>query len=123
VAEVRVLCWEVTLEGVNGWQRKGMRCGCGDVRRTFGVVAEGCRVLPGPGWVSGVEVVVVVVGSVQVISDINCPVLGWRYDLRGNSQEGGKQRHKQLQMEPRDLLALVMFRQIQLILHLSTVGF
>jgi hypothetical protein len=33
--------------------------------------------------------------------------------LSGNSQEGGKQRHKQLQMEPRDLLALVMFRQIQ----------
>jgi hypothetical protein len=26
---------------------------------------------------------------------------------------GGKQRQKQLQMEPRDLLALVMFRQLQ----------
>ena len=79
--------------------------------------------LPGPGFVSGVDVVIVVVGSVQVISDINCAVLGWRYDLSGNSQEGGKQRQKQLQMEPRDLLALVMFRQIQLILHLSTAGF
>jgi len=62
VVEVRVLCWEVTVEWVNGWQRKGMRCSCGDVRRTFGVVAEGCRVLPGPGFVSGVDVVVV--GSV-----------------------------------------------------------
>jgi len=123
MVQVRVLSWEVRVDGVNGRQRKRMRCGCGDVRHTFGVVAEGCRVLPGPEYVSGVEVVVVVAGSVQVINGINCVVLSWRYDLRGNSQEGGKQRQKQLQMEPRDLLALVMFRQIQLILHLSTAGF
>ena len=113
VVEVRVLCWEVKVEGVNGWQRKGIRCGCGDIRRTFGVVAEGCRVLPDPGFVSGVEVLVVVVGSVQVISGAGCTVLAWRYDLRGNGQEGGEQRQKQLQMEPRDLLTLVTCRRLQ----------
>ena len=53
---------------MNGWQRKGIRNGCGDVRRTFGVIAEGCRVLPDPGFVCDVEVVVVVAGSVQGIS-------------------------------------------------------
>ena len=52
---------------VNGWQQEN-RSGCGDVRRTFGIVAEGCRVLPEPGFVSDVEVVVVVAGSVQRIS-------------------------------------------------------
>jgi len=31
----------------------------------------------------------------------------------GNSGKGGKEREKQLQMEPRDLLALGMFRQLQ----------
>ena len=44
----------------------------------------------------------VVVGSVQGISGTGCAVLARRYDLRGNSQEDGKQRQKQLQMEPRD---------------------
>jgi hypothetical protein len=78
--EVRVLCWEV-----NDWQRKGIRSGCCDVGRTFGVVAEGCRMLPDPGFVSGVEVVVVVVGSVQVVGGTGCAVLAWRYDLHGNS--------------------------------------
>jgi hypothetical protein len=57
--------------------------------------------------------VAVAVGSVRVISGTGCAVLGWQYDLGGNSQEGGKQRQKQLQMEPRGLLALVMFRQLQ----------
>jgi len=33
--------------------------------------------------------------------------------LRGNSQEGGEQRQKQLQMEPRDLLTLVTCRRLQ----------
>ena len=47
--------------------------------------------LPDPGFVSDVEVVVVRVGSVQGISGTGCAVLAWRYDLRGNSQEGGKQ--------------------------------
>jgi hypothetical protein len=111
--EVWVLCWEVRVEGVDVWQRTGIRCGSGDVYLTFGVVAEGCRVLPDPGFVSGIEVVVVVVGSVQALSGTGCAVLAWRYELRGNSQEGGKQRQKELQMEPRDLLALVMFRQLQ----------
>ena len=55
-------------------------CGCGDVRRNFGVVAEVCRVRWDPGFVSGVEVVVVVVGSVPVISSTGCAVVGWRYD-------------------------------------------
>ena len=54
-----------------------------------------------------------VVDSVLIISGTGCALLSWRYDLCGNSQEGGKQRQKQLQMELRDLLALVMFRQIQ----------
>jgi len=49
------------------------------------------KVLPDPGFISDVEVVVVVVGSVQVISGTGCAVLAWRYDLRGNSQQGGKQ--------------------------------
>jgi len=88
------------VEGVNCWQRKGIRCGCGDVCRNFGVVSEGCRVLPELGFVSGVEVVDVVATSGQVFSGTGCTVLAWRYDVRGNSQEGGKQRHKQLQMEP-----------------------
>ena len=113
MVEVRVLCWEVTVEVVSSWQRKGIRCGCGDGRRTFRVVAEGCRVLPDLAFISDLEVVVVVVGSVQVISGTGCAVLAWRYDLRGNSQEGCKQRQKQLQMEPRDFLALVMFRQLE----------
>ena len=69
--------------------------------------------LPGPGFVSGIDVAVVVVGRVQVISGTVCAVLAWRYDLRGNSQQGGKQRQKQLQMESRYLLALIMFRQLQ----------
>lgn len=85
----------------------------GDARRTFGEVAEGCRMLPDSGFVSGIEVVLVVVGSVQVISGTGCAVLSYRYDLGGNSEEGDKQRQKQLQLEPRDLLALVMFRQPQ----------
>jgi len=76
---------------VNGCQQEEIRCGCGDARRTFDVIAEGCRVLPDPGFVSNIEVVVVAVGSVQVISGTGCAVLAWRYDLRGNSQEGGKQ--------------------------------
>ena len=42
--------------------------------------------LPDPGFVSGVEVLVVVVGSVEVLSGTGCAVLAWRYDLRGNSQ-------------------------------------
>ena len=114
VVEVRVLCWEVKVERVNGWQRKGIRCGSGDIRYSFGVVAEGCRVLPDPGFVSGVEILVVVVGRVQVISGTGCAVLAWRYDLCGNSQKGGKQRQKHLQMESRDLLAIVTFRQLEL---------
>ena len=73
-----MLCWEVREEGVSGWQRKGARCGCDDVHRTFGAVAEGCRVLPDSRFVSGVEVVVVVVGSVQDISGTGCAVLAWR---------------------------------------------
>jgi len=63
-------------------------------------------------FVSVVEDVIVVVGSVEIISG-TCAVLAWRYDLCGNNQQGGKERQKQLQMEPRDLLSLVMFRQIQ----------
>ena len=51
---------------VNGWQRKGIRSG--DVRLTFDVIAEGCLVLPDPGFVSDVEAVVAVVVSVQGIS-------------------------------------------------------
>jgi len=51
---------------VNGWQRKWIRSG--DVRLSFDVIAEGCRVLPDPGFVSDVEVVVVVAGGVQGIS-------------------------------------------------------
>ena len=54
-----------------------------------------------------------VVDSVQNISATLCAALAWRYDLCGNSQEGGKWRQKQLQMEQRDVLALGMFRQIQ----------
>jgi len=100
VVSVRVLCCNIKVEGVKSWQRKGIRCGCGDVRRNFDVVAEGCRVLPELGFVSGVEVLDVVVASGQVISGTGCAVLAWRYDLSGNSQEGGKQRQKQLQMEP-----------------------
>ena len=99
---------------MNGWQRKGIRNGCGDVRRTFGVIAEGCRVLPDPGFVCDVEVVVVVAGSVQGISGTCCAVMAWRYELRGNSMEGGKQRQKQLHIEPRVLLALGIFRQLEL---------
>ena len=41
--------------------------------------------LQDPGFVSGVEVVVVVVGSVQVVSGTGCAVLAWRYDFHGNS--------------------------------------
>jgi hypothetical protein len=55
----------------------------------------------------------VVVDSVQVISGTLCAVLAWLYGLSGNSQEGGKQRQRQLQIELRDLLALGVFRQIQ----------
>ena len=113
LVELWMLCWEVRLEGVNGWQQKGIRRGCGDVRRTFGVFAEVCRVLSDPGFVSGVEVVFVAVGSVEVISGTVCAVLGWCYDFWGNSKGGSKQRQKQLQLEPRDLLAMVMFRQLQ----------
>ena len=79
VLEVRKLCWEVRVDGVNGLQRKGIRCGCGEVRLTFGVVVEGCRLLPDPVFISGVEFVVVLVGSVQVISGTGCAVLGWWY--------------------------------------------
>jgi len=71
-------------------------------------------VQPDPEFISGIKVVVVViVGSIQVVSGTGCAVLAWWYDLRGNSEEGGKQRQKQLQLEPRDLLALVLFRQLQ----------
>jgi len=70
-------------------------------------------VLPDPGFVYGVEVVFVVVGSFQVVSGTGCAVLAWRYYLQGNSQEGCKQRHKVLQIKPRDLQALVTFRQLQ----------
>jgi len=52
---------------VNGWQQE-IRSGCGDVRLTFDVIAEGCRVLLDPGFVFDVEVVVAVVGGVQGIS-------------------------------------------------------
>ena len=52
-------------------QRKGMRCGCGDVCHIIGFF-EICRVLPDPEFVYGVEVVVVVVGSVQVVSGTDC---------------------------------------------------
>ena len=69
--------------------------------------------LPDPGFVYGIEVVVVVVGSVQVVSGTGCAVLAWWYVLRGNSQEGCKQRQKQLQIKPRVLQVLVMFRQLQ----------
>lgn len=69
--------------------------------------------LPDPGFVSGVEVLVVVVCSVQVVSGTGRAVLAWRYDLCGNCQEGGKQRQKHLQMESRGLLALVTFRQLE----------
>ena len=92
MVEVRVLCCEVRVDGVNGWQRKGIRCGSGDVRRTFGIVAEGCRMLPDPGFVSGVKVLIVVLGSVEILSGTRCAVLAWRYDLCGDSQKGGKQR-------------------------------
>jgi len=57
---------------VNGWQRKEIRSGCGDVRRTFDVIAEGCRVLPERGFGSGVESVVVVVGSILVVTGTGC---------------------------------------------------
>jgi hypothetical protein len=67
-------------------QRKGIRYGWGDARRTFVFVAEVCRVLPDPGFVSDVEVVVVVVCSVNVISGIYCAGLGWWYDLGGKSK-------------------------------------
>ena len=50
------------------------------------VVAEVCRVLPDPGFVCDIEVVVVVVGVVKVISGTGCAVLAWWYDLRGNSK-------------------------------------
>ena len=90
----------------------GVTCGCPDFRRIICVV-EVCQVLPDSGFVYGVEVVVVVVGSVQVVSGTGCAVLAWRYDLRGNSQDGGKQTQKQLRMEPCDLLVLVTFRQLQ----------
>ena len=70
--------------------------------------------LPDPGFVSDVEVVVLVVGGVQCISGTGCAVLAWRYELRGNRKEGGKQRQKQLHIEPRGLLALGMFKQLEL---------
>jgi hypothetical protein len=63
VVVVWVLCQVFRVERVNGWQRKRIRCGCGDVCDIIGFV-EVCRVLPDPGFVYGVEVVVVVVGSV-----------------------------------------------------------
>ena len=113
MVKVWVLCGKGGVEGVNGWQRKGIRCGCGDVRRTFCAVAESCRVLSYPGFVFGVEVLVVVVGSVQAVSGTGCAVLAWRYDLCGNRQDGGKQTQKHLQVESRDLLPLVTFRQLQ----------
>ena len=50
----------------------------GHLGPTFGIVAEGCRVLPDLGFVSGVEAVVVVVGSVQVLNYTGCAVLAWR---------------------------------------------
>jgi hypothetical protein len=73
------------------WLALGNRCDFGD-RQTFGVVAEVCRVLSNPEFVTGVEVVVVLVGSIWVIIGTVCAVLGGRYALGGNSQEGGKQR-------------------------------
>jgi hypothetical protein len=51
-------------------------------------------VVPYTRFVSGIGVAVV--GSVQVISGTGGAVLGWRYDVGGNSQEGGKQRQKEL---------------------------
>jgi len=109
VVEVRVLCWEVRVE----WLMAGSR------RRSEVAVATSAvpsallpKVLPDLGFISDIEVVVLVVGSVQVISGTGCAVLVWRYDLRGNGQEGGKQKQKQLQMEPRGLLTLGMFRQL-----------
>ena len=48
--------------------------------------------LPDHGFVSDVEVVVILVGSDHIISGTACDVLSWRCDLCGNSQEGGKQR-------------------------------
>ena len=69
--------------------------------------------LPDLGFVSGLLVLVVVVGSVEFITGTSCAVLAWRYDLGGNSQEGGKQRQKHLQVNPRDLLALIMLRQLE----------
>jgi hypothetical protein len=53
-------------------------------------------VQPDPGFVSGVDIVVVVVGSVQVISGTGCAVLAWLYDVRGNRQDGGKRKEIQL---------------------------
>ena len=43
--------------------------------------------LPDLGFVYGVDVLVVVVGSVQVVSGTGCAVLAWRYSL----QPGGVQ--------------------------------
>ena len=71
MVEVCVLCRGFRVERVNGWQRKRIRCGCGDVCHIIGFV-EVCRLLPDPGFVYGVEVVVVVVGSVQVVSGTGC---------------------------------------------------
>jgi len=64
VVELQKLCWEVRVEGVNSWQQKEIKYCCGYVRRTFRVVAEGCRLLPDLGFVSDIEVMVVAVGSV-----------------------------------------------------------
>jgi len=75
VVEVRVLCCEVSVEGVNGWQQKESRCVCGDDRLTFLVVAEGCRVLPDPVFDSDVDVIFVAVGSLQGISGTGCSLL------------------------------------------------
>jgi hypothetical protein len=84
-----VLYWEGRVQGLDGGLRKGIRWGRGDVRRAFGVVSESCRVLPDPGFISGVDVLVVVVGSVQVLSACRA-ILARRYDLRGNCHKGGR---------------------------------
>ena len=120
MVEMRVLCWEVSVDRLDGWQRKGIRRGCGDVRRTFGVVSESCRVLPDSGFVSGVKVLVVVLCSVQVLRSTCRAVLARRHDLRGNCHKGGEQRQKHLQMKPRDLLVLVMLKLLELLLNMST---
>jgi hypothetical protein len=47
-------------------------------------------VLSDPAFVSGVDVLVVVVDSVQVINGTGCAVVGWRYDW--GEQRGAARR-------------------------------